>query len=455
MNRRLTGISAIVLGLVLAGGIALADRVIPQQHIPEEKLSVAAAGVYACPVSDPERSTTSVFLSARGDGVSAQSMSGGASRRPVAAGQRLTFEKASEAVRVDADPGDLAGGISVTAEISGLNKGLGAAPCQIPRTEQWLTGLQSDKTHLAEIVLTNVDSSQADVDLAFFGPKGRIVVQGARSIVVRPSTTVHVSLEPLFSAEGPVSVQVRTSAGRVVAAARQRLMVADGSAAIASDWVSTQPKPTTTVVIPGVPAGAGERNLVLANPGAKRVSAKVEIMTATGTATLVDAESVSIGMESTIVVPIEAALRSESVTIRVTATNPVTAALLVRAGAEGDLAVLTGAPELRGTAIVAIPTAAKSALMFANGGDAPTTVVVRPHGGGSESIVTVPAHGIANVAVASGVEALEVEAHQPVFATLTLTEDLSGLAGLAVFALQTADLARSDIVLREDPVVAR
>ena len=122
-------------------------------------------------------------------------------------------------------------------------------------------------------MLTNPDAGQAEVDLRFYGRNGLVVVPGSPGLVIEGGSSRTVSLDTLVTVEGPLTVSVRASTGRVSAVALARRSV--DFEPTGADWQVSAVAPARSVVIPGVPEGAGTRTLVVANPGTDRATVSV------------------------------------------------------------------------------------------------------------------------------------------------------------------------------------
>ena len=167
-------------------------------------------------------------------------------------------------------------GVVSSSATSGEFTGLMGAPCLPPGTEQWLVGVGSTDADRTELILTNPDEAQAEVDLRFYGPRGRVVVPGSPGVVVAGRSTRTVSVSSLVDTSGPLSVAARASAGRVTVAAR-RVRTVDLQPG-GADWQVPSSTPATTVVIPGVPGDGGTRSLAVVNPGSHRAQVGVEVL---------------------------------------------------------------------------------------------------------------------------------------------------------------------------------
>ena len=57
----------------------------------------------------------------------------------------------------------------------GHEAGLKAAPCLTPATSHWFSGLGATDEDRTDLILSNPDDAQAQVDLRYYGRSGRIV----------------------------------------------------------------------------------------------------------------------------------------------------------------------------------------------------------------------------------------------------------------------------------------
>ena len=81
-----------------------------------------------------------------------------------------------------------------------------AAPCLAPGTSHWFSGVAASEDDRTELILTNADDAQAQVDLRFYGRSGRVVVPGSPGLVVEARSTRTVSLTSLVRTEGPLGL---------------------------------------------------------------------------------------------------------------------------------------------------------------------------------------------------------------------------------------------------------
>lgn len=231
----------------------------------------------------------------------------------------------AETVVVSVPRAATSGGVSVVAAASGPERGLSSATCAAPVTEQWFTAVSANTSSQAELVLANLDSSDAAVDVTVYGEAGRLNVPGSRGIVVAGHSAKTVSLSNDIDANSPVTLQVVSSEGRVSAVLRQRSW--DGTTPLGADWVPTGVAPRPTLVIPGIPAGPGGRDLVITNPGDRTASVNVEFLGTSGRSHIAGLETVEVPPGATRAFALTNGLAEQPGGLRLTSQRPITAGI--------------------------------------------------------------------------------------------------------------------------------
>jgi hypothetical protein len=256
--------------------------------------------------------------------------------------------------------------------MDGPEVGLKAAPCLAPATSHWFSGLGATDADRTDLILSNPDDAQAQVDLRFYGRSGRVAVPGSPGVLIRGHESRTVSLSSLVEVEGVLSVAVQASEGRVTAVAKRTQT--DQLKPAGVDWQIPSASPSTVVVIPGVPEGPGERELVVTNPSRTRARVAVQVLGFQGPYEPSGAASLDVPPESTAAVSLEDGLARQAASVKLTSNLPVTGSVTStsrRGGAGIDLAVQSAAvPLIRsGVSAVATSNVADSELIVSNSGD--------------------------------------------------------------------------------------
>lgn len=341
----------------------------------------------------------------------------------------------------------------------GPEVGLKAAPCLAPATSHWFSGLAATDADRTDLILSNPDDAQAQVDLRFYGRSGRVAVPGSPGVVIRAHDSRIISLSSLVEAEGVLSVSVDASEGRVTAVAKRTQTNQLKPAGV--DWQIPSASPSTVVVIPGVPEGPGDRRLVVTNPSNTRARVAVQILGFQGPYEPSGAESLDVPPESTATVSLEDGLAGQAGSVKLTSNMPVTGAVIStsRRGSAGDLAVQSAAvPLIRsGVSAVATSNIADSELIVSNSGDGDAQlsfevlsyegvrlrtadVVLGPNSTATRRLNS-PAPSYVVVKVPDG---------SSVVGGVVLTQPKRDVAGLATIPLSSPDLASRAPATRPD-----
>ena len=360
----------------------------------------------------------------------------------------------------------LSGGATFTNSTGGPDRGLSLAGCAAPATEHWFSGLGAADDHRSELVLTNPDQSQAEVDLRLYGADGILQASGGLGMVLPGNSTRTVALESLVDTEDLLSARVRTTAGRVAVAARDRV-TDDESAPAGSDWIGATRAPAKSAVIPGVPGGAGARELVVANPSDRRTTVAIEALGADGTFAPADADEIEVGAESSAAIRLDEALAGESVALRLTSAQPVTGVVRAsseRQGAASDVSVSVAGPGLvsAGLAPVAVTSGTASSLLLSNPGSEPVDVPIELFSLDGNSLMSetlsVPAGGSVGKDL-PGKNAAFLVARTPegseVHGGVVITQRSGDVAGLTGLALTSPDVAARAPDATRDPATTR
>ena len=262
---------------------------------------------------------------------------------------------------------------------------LAATDCPPPAADQWFTAAGADATHDSVVELVNPNAGPAIADITVRSPAGVLDVPGLRGVSVPGYGSQRLDLGAIVPRRGELSVQVHTSRGRLA------VHVVDsydelGAGTRAQDWLPGQAEPGTSSVLLGLARGAGERTLVLANPGRDEVRATVKVVTATSVFAPAGVEPVRVAPDSTEAVSLDDVLQQSSkdgaIGLLVDSTGPVTAALRQLVGA--DLSLLAPSPSVAATTAVVVPSGPKRLLL--GGPDAVGVATVTAYAGNGRQL---------------------------------------------------------------------
>ena len=353
----------------------------------------------------------------------------------------------------------------IVDDVTGGNEaGLKAAPCLAPATSHWFSGLGATDEDRTDLILSNPDDAQAQVDLRFYGRSGRVPVPGSPGLVIRGHESHTVSLADLRG-ESPLSVAIQASQGRVTAVAKRTQTRQIKPAGV--DWQIPSVSPSRVVVIPGVPEDEGGRQLVVTNPGNSRATVAVQVLGFQGPYEPSGAASLDVPPESTASVNLEPGLAGEAAGIKLTSEVPVTGAVIStsRRGGKGtDLAVQSAAAPLIGTGVSALATTniADSELIISNSGDSDAQITFEVFSYDGVRLrtddVVLAANSTATRRLNSPAPSyvvVNVPDGSSVVAGVVLTQPDRDVAGLATIPLSSPDLASRAPTTRPDYSVGR
>ncbi|SDT08569.1 DUF5719 family protein [Microlunatus soli] len=361
--------------------------------------------------------------------------------------------------------GSSAGMVYGAAE-NGEDRGLSLAPCTNPAVDQWFTGLGATDALRSQLVISNPDDKQAEIDLNFSSPDGPLTVPGGSGLLIPAGRSRTLSLPDLLgNTDGDITVHVHASIGRVSAIARD--LRSDGDKPAGVDWHPASVAPATGQVIPAVPGGPGKRQLVISNPGDRRATAKIEILGPQGPFTPVGTNQASVEAHSSTTVDVAKGLAEQIGTVRVTSDQPVLTAMRSERSGQtkpNDFAIETSQPAINATGVApaAVVDGAETEVAVSNGSKDPTTVEVALYNlqGVSlydEKIPVVGGGSIERRVTQAGPAYLVVKAADgaQVYGGVTLRQQSGDVYGLTSASLITPGLAGTARTSDADPRVAQ
>jgi hypothetical protein len=295
--------------------------------------------------------------------------------------------------------------------------GFAAAACTEASNEAWLVGGSTALGRTSLVLLSNPSTVLATVDLIVYGETGPIDAPGSTGILVQPGTQRVISLAGLAPNLNSPVLHMRAQGGQVAVSLQQS--VVEGITPGGVDLVSPAAAPSLRPVIAGVvvataPTDAGpDSDAALENnpsvrilvPGTQPATVQVGVTGEDGAATGTSIQAV---LPAGIVTEVPLiGLEPGSYTVRLTADQPVvTAAHVTTSGIAGsDFAWFTSSPPIRSDFLVSVAPGPSPALHLVNTAtESADFTVASASGGGTPSMVSLPAGESAVVPLAAGAQ---------------------------------------------------
>ncbi|RKS76407.1 hypothetical protein BZB76_1762 [Actinomadura pelletieri DSM 43383] len=303
--------------------------------------------------------------------------------------------------------GAMAAGLAAeqtTYRDDGDDRGLAGARCAAPGTDLWFLGPGPVAADEIDLYLTNVESRPAFVDLTALSGEGPLDTVEGRGTRVDPYTTRVVKIgespEGLGDVVKPaavVALRVRAAGGRVAASLRVRAGEGKGI-----EWLPRSPAPATSVLVPGVPGGSGERGLLIAVPGEADARVRVQVITKDGAFVPRGQDVVDAPAKTVTFVALDDVLSGRAAAVRLVADRPILAGIAAERGA--DIAYGTSTPPLTasGPGVAADNRFDSSLILTAPAGAATVQVTtMNATGRGASQEIKVPAGRTVETALAA------------------------------------------------------
>ena len=222
-------------------------------------------------------------------------------------------------------PGSIAGRTSDDRD--GEGRGLSSAECTQPSSEMWLVGGGTIKGQRDRLILVNPTDSDTIVDLDIYGTDGQVDATGTDGIAVKAQDRQEVQLDAIVSGVEALAVKVKTQLGLIsgfIADERMQDLTPRGTEIIAEAG-----SPAKRSVIAGLPAGTGERQIVLFAPR-EGGNVRLRALTAKGPVDLVDGQDVEVRSGSVRVLDLTKDLDGQAASIEATSDMPILATANMR-----------------------------------------------------------------------------------------------------------------------------
>ena len=287
--------------------------------------------------------------------------------------------------------GTLAAGLAATQRLtagSGPARGMATSAC-LPAAARWhFVGAGKLAVHINHLVLTNPQPGVATVDLRFFGTHGALRAAGIDGLAVAPYSVRVLDVRDLVRGQRDLSIAVRATQGRVVAAVHDRWVNDLQPAGV--EWLSPAAPPGRDVVVAGGLAGKGRRTLMVANPSPLEALVDVELLGPDGPFHPVGLGTLRVPPGAVLRQEISTAAEGDAVSVHIRSDQPVTAALRVRRGGGGtDLAVVPASDGLRGPAVLSLPAVTRPVLTVANPARSDSGGTVRAYDANGAKVASV------------------------------------------------------------------
>ncbi|MFF3440486.1 DUF5719 family protein [Streptosporangium sp. NPDC002721] len=290
---------------------------------------------------------------------------------------------ASSPPLVVAANGSMAAGLEVAQtrrEKSGKHRGLAGTRCAEPVASTWLVGPGPAAADVT-LYLTNADLAPAIAEIMVYTGEGPVFDDTGGVFTLKPGQSRTIKVLDLAPSALVLAIQVRTSSGRVAAAARA--MMNDGRGV---DWLPVSAAPATRVVVPGVPGGGGRRELLVASAEEVDTLVEVRALTPEGTYAIQGHELVEVPAGSVASLDLSAGIGGQPSALVLTSETPIVAGLVATGtGSKTDVAFTAGAVPLDLGSVVADNRA---------GGKASSRLLLTaPDAAGAVSVQVVPREG--------------------------------------------------------------
>ena len=272
----------------------------------------------------------------------------------------------------------------VTRAETGRNRGLAGLRCDAPRTEAWFVGGGTSLLDETTLVLVNVDDTPATVDVSVFTSSGPADPRQGQGITIAPHGRVLVAMDTLAPDRRLLTVHVHSRRGRVAAGLRQSVL--SGKVPLGVDWIPQSVPPATSVTVPGVPAivDAGNRTLIVSNPGTDDTVVSVQLTTSDGQFVPAGLDQVSVPAGTSRGVSLDAPAKTSNFGVRVSSQGvPVLASVFVRDAQGGpvrEFAYTSGSLPLSGPALLTdlVLNRPTESTLLLTAPDSDATVTVSP-----------------------------------------------------------------------------
>jgi len=264
---------------------------------------------------------------------------------PAPSGQAVATNPVLGGVVINAT-GSMAAGLEAEQVTDAGRTGL---RCDSPGTDFWFVGPGKFTVRTIRLYLMNPGDQPADVNVEAFTDAGPLQGNTDTGVAVAPHSAVMQSLNTMLKGSRVVALHIRTSVGQVTAALHENTGKASGGI-----WLPAAQVPADQVVVPGLPATAGTRQLYVAVPGTQDAHITLTAVTSRGSYQPTGGSGLDIPGGSAVAISLPS-LAGVPGAIKVSANVPVTASAVVPGGPSGSPGAFTAAyPPLQQQGVVAM-----------------------------------------------------------------------------------------------------
>jgi hypothetical protein len=263
---------------------------------------------------------------------------------PAPSGQTVPTVAADGGVVIQAT-GSMARGLEAEQV---TDAGSASTRCDSPGTDWWFAGPGRFNVRTIQLYLLNPGSQPADINVEAFTDAGPVPGGADTGVAVAPHSMIVQSLDTMLKGSRVIALHIRTSTGQVTAALHENTGKAVGGV-----WLPPAQEPADQVVLPGLPATPGTRQLFVTVPGTQDAHITLTAVTSRGSYQPTGGGGLDIPGGSAVQVSLPS-LAGFPGAIKVSADVPVTATAMIPGGQSGAPGVFTAAdPAIQEQGVVA------------------------------------------------------------------------------------------------------
>lgn len=250
---------------------------------------------------------------------------------------------------------------TTTAPDDEVNRGMASVPCQLPGSDFWFVGASGASDRRDVLVLTNLDTINAEVNVSVFSRTGAADLPAARGITVPARGTSQFFLRQIAPNLRDIALHVESTGGRVAAAVRSN--ASSNGKPLGVDWLNQSAAPATKVFVPAVAPGGGQRILSIANPTDLQASVSLTINGPNGPFKPAGLETVTVEAGSVKAISLDKVLHGDASAVMITSDQPVTASMRATDASNSEFSSIGSAEALTGPAYLVLPAHKQSAFL--------------------------------------------------------------------------------------------